>query len=495
MTEDYVNIPSRCDTPVPIARNDIQSLLNDSSDMDVIDDDLNKNKKEQSRAEKREREESTEEEEGWKEVKATKKKTRHDSRNSAKEEKNEIYVSHKERLPKQFAMARILKENNITAIREVKYISPFKIRFAFDTELAAQNFFMCEKLLERGWRFQKAMELSICYGVIKDVDLEFSEDEILKNISCQAPAKLLSLKRLDRRNRAEGGWCPSETLRLCFEGDNLPTSVRVFDMNIKVLPYIHQVSQCSQCWRMGHVRKMCPSKNVICPKCGGHHENCDTSMFCCVNCKGNHISLSKSCPVYKKERRLREIMSEFGCTYRKALECYVPPENQTPSVANFRPQASVSLENRFSSTPFEDIPVNPRKPTFAEIIKTKAIIHAKQSPNPMTKDNVSSMPKTQAQKNKKKPPKEDWMFWHADADDKDDHQLPVEEEENDERPSFKELLSRLKEVIYLNNVSFSYKIKCIFQLCLEWLTLVSVSFVSEWSWANALFNFFLSRNG
>ncbi|KAJ8719275.1 hypothetical protein PYW08_011450 [Mythimna loreyi] len=118
----------------PLLNNDVQSLLNISSDMydDSIKEDL------QSRAEKRGREDSTEDEEGWTEVKGSKKKVCHGSNQFLKEDKFEVYASSKEPLPKQFAMARILKENNITQIRLIKYLSPFKMRIEFDCESAAQ---------------------------------------------------------------------------------------------------------------------------------------------------------------------------------------------------------------------------------------------------------------------------------------------------------------------------------------------------------------------
>ncbi|KAF9424762.1 hypothetical protein HW555_000063 [Spodoptera exigua] len=216
--EYNMSVPPR--TGTPIITYDNETLLDNNlcidneseSDIDV----------DQLRPEKRQREGSTEEEEGWTEVKG-KKKSRHGSDNSFKEEANyDVYISSKERLPKQFGMARILKELNIGKIRQVKYLSPFKIRLQFENESAAQSLFACEKILEKGWRLQKAMELSVCYGLIKNVDLDLSDDDILQNIS--SSTKLLSFKRLNRRNRDEGGWCPSETLRLCFEGDHLPAT-------------------------------------------------------------------------------------------------------------------------------------------------------------------------------------------------------------------------------------------------------------------------------
>ena len=230
---------------------------------------------------------------------------------------------------------------------------------------------------------------------------------------------------------------------------------------------------------------MCPSKNVICPKCGAHHENCDTLSFSCVNCKGNHISLSKSCPAYKKERRLREIMSEFGRTYRKALECYVTPENTE------RPLAPVTTDIIIPSTP-QVFSRQTRQPTYAEVIQTKATVHKVQTPDTA---NNARKPKAQSPKKKKGTPKEDWSFWNASTEEEDVQQLPVEEEGNDECPSFKELWSRIKEVICLKKTGLNYKIQCIFQLCLEWLTLVSVSFVTEWPWIKAMFNIFIPFNG
>uniref|UniRef100_A0A2A4JAP1 CCHC-type domain-containing protein n=1 Tax=Heliothis virescens TaxID=7102 RepID=A0A2A4JAP1_HELVI len=488
---DNASTSPRCITP--IFGDVVINPLNNSLDVDDIDDrsELEINE-ELSRGPKRQRD-VEEEEETWTEVKG-KKKLRYGSNNSVKEEiKYEVYISSKERLPKQFAMARILKENNISKVNQVKYLSPFKIRLLFECETAAQSLFTCEKLLEKGWRLQKAMELSVCYGLIKDVDLDLADDEILKSISCPAPAKLISCHRLNRRNRDEGGWCPSETLRLCFEGSHLPATVRVCDINMRVYPYIHQVSQCSQCWKLGHTRKMCPSKNTICPKCGGHHENCDTTTLSCVNCKGDHISLSKACPAYKKERKLREIMAEFGCTYRKALEIYVPPEMPIPSKNVLsKPMLTPRYDDTFPCLSTEPTPIKniihhhqSSQLSYAETVKVKASIHEEK-----TAIKSTARPQKPTMKRPKKSTEEDWTFWNSDGASKEMYMSSDEEVDQKEQcPSFKELWVRIKEVIFLKQHNISYKIRSILQLCLEWFMLVSVSFVSDWPWIKTLFSF------
>ncbi|XP_022835270.1 uncharacterized protein LOC111362759 [Spodoptera litura] len=450
--------------------------------MDAIED-CDESGEKLLRVGKRQRGDSSEEE-NWKEVKG--KKSRRSS--IIVQDKYEVYISYKERLPKQFALARIFKVNNIKNICQVKYLSPFKIRLQFESESNSRKLFECETLLEKGWRFQKATELSVCYGLIKDVDLDLPENEIIQYISCPSPAKLISLKKLIRRDRNEGGWCPSETIRLCFEGDYLPSVVQVCDIQVKVVPYIHQVAQCSQCWRFGHTRKMCPAKKVTCPKCSGHHDNCDASVFSCVNCGGKHISLSRTGPMYKKERKLREIMAEFRCTYRKALQCYVSPEH-SGIIECTDPNSFPPLRKDTPSIKIDSTPQLPVRPTYAETVQTKATVHKTELGGKSSYRPGKIRPKT-----KKQSPEEDLLFWSSLAGSEDKDGMSDDGMEQKDVSHFSELLSRIKEVIFISQASVSSKIHSVLQLCLEWFMLVMVNYVSEWPWMKSLLSVFISQS-
>lgn len=39
------------------------------------------------------------------------------------------------------------------------------------------------------------------------------------------------------------------------------------------------------------------------------------------------MAFDRTCPVYMKERRIRDIMAELNCSYRKAMDTYVPPSS------------------------------------------------------------------------------------------------------------------------------------------------------------------------
>ncbi|XP_045455300.1 uncharacterized protein LOC123664980 [Melitaea cinxia] len=178
---------------------------------------------------------------------------------------------------------------------------------------------------EMGWRFQRPFEVGLSYGVIKDIELDITEEDLIKSISCTTD--VINVKRLQRKNKDDIGWSDCEKIRVGFKGSSLPTYIYIFDMKVRVEPYVFPVTQCSNCWRYGHTRKMCPSLKSYCPKCGGKHDSCDITVYRCINCNENHMALDRTCPVYIKERRIRDIMAEFNCSYRKAMDIYVPPSS------------------------------------------------------------------------------------------------------------------------------------------------------------------------
>ncbi|XP_047537863.1 uncharacterized protein LOC125071585 [Vanessa atalanta] len=262
-----------------------------------------------ARVNKRERDDK-DEDEGWQTVMKEKKIKTQDT-------EMEMYISCKEKFPKQFALAKLLKELKITDITKIKYLSPYKIRVEFDNVNCMNRMMTCEDLLNKGWKFQKAFQVNFTYGTIKDVDLDLTEEEIKMRIKCDSRAELSSVCRWKRRD-ADGNWIDCERVRLCFKGSYLPTHVFVDSLRINVDSYTFPVSQCSRCWKLGHTLSRCPSDKIICPKCGGNHANCETKTFVCVNCQGPHMALNKGCPVFLNEKKIREIMSQFNCTYRKA---------------------------------------------------------------------------------------------------------------------------------------------------------------------------------
>ncbi|CAG5038765.1 unnamed protein product [Parnassius apollo] len=90
-------------------------------------------------------------------------------------QKVDVYINCFEKLPKQFALAKLLKTNNIKHISHVKYVNAYKVFVQFECAESADELMNCTPLKELGWRFQKPLEVAFSYGVIKDIELEMTE--------------------------------------------------------------------------------------------------------------------------------------------------------------------------------------------------------------------------------------------------------------------------------------------------------------------------------
>lgn len=99
-------------------------------------------------------------------------------------------------------------------------------------------------------------------GVISNVPLEMSTEEVKKDIQCR---KMIEAKRLQTN---ESG-VKSNSLSVLFVFEKLmPTEVKMGWINHKVREYIPQPLRCFKCQIMGHTAQQCKWRQR-CTKCGG----------------------------------------------------------------------------------------------------------------------------------------------------------------------------------------------------------------------------------
>lgn len=395
-----------------------------------------------------------------------------------RQEAIEVYIYCKDKIPKQFALARLFKEVGLTGINKIKYINPYKIRVEAKDEAVANQIMFCKRLLDMDWRFQRALEVNESYGVIKGVDADLNDEEIAKCIKCPEPAILLSAKRLQKRGE-DGKWVPCDVARLAFKGTFVPSHVFVDHLRITVEPYVFPVTQCSRCWKIGHSARRCSAKNIVCPKCGGSHDNCNTKIFKCVNCTQDHMALEKlKCPVFLKEKRVRELMSEYRCTYRKALTMYVKPDSpikpkQRETITSTPAFSWPSLIREITQTEKENINETPKRKDV-KVKEDKKQRKRRISKEKEQKDWWSNSESEAISEGVRQPEKS-----------KDRRNTNTGQERN---VTFSELMNKIKEVMFKRDFTFKQKVGEVIKLCLEWLVLIVVGNVSEWPVLKVLFN-------
>ncbi|KAF9406743.1 hypothetical protein HW555_012984, partial [Spodoptera exigua] len=273
---------------------------------------------------------------------------------------HEVCITSVETLPKPIAMAKLLRSENITDILKIKYKSMYKVLIQFQRKDDATKLTECKKFKDMGLRCQLVQDMSTSFGIVKGIDLELSEEELINIFN--ADVEVLTVKRL-KRLQSEGNWIDCESVRVSFKGNALPQYIYAYGCRFNVEPYVFPVTQCSGCWQFGHIIKYCPTKKVLCPKCGGNHENCTIKDFKCLNCKGNHFVLDKTCPVFLKEKTIRIIMSQKQVTYRRALQLFL--ENKKEFTDDF--------SQRFDNTPSTAITTTDKE-SYRDVL-TRVVVH------------------------------------------------------------------------------------------------------------------------
>lgn len=144
-------------------------------------------------------------------------------------------------------------------------------------------------------------------GVVRDVDQGLSEEDIYN--SMRAPAHILGVRRLGK----------STTVRVTFEGRDLPQYVHMGYVRHPVALFVARPLQCFRCNRMGHIAAVCERERT-CAKCSGNHETstCESETARCVNCRRDHAATSSECPVLRKERKVCKQRARSASTHTEA---------------------------------------------------------------------------------------------------------------------------------------------------------------------------------
>lgn len=165
-------------------------------------------------------------------------------------------------------------------------------------------------------------------GVIKFIDSEISNDEILQNTKpiFGEYFELMEVRRINRKKIENDTitYIPTGTVILTFKGQTLPTRVALHKVSLEVEPYIPKIVQCLKCLRYGHLSTQCKGAER-CKNCGSGEKDhiCEPQTPKCILCTGEHLATDfKNCPEFKKQKTIKTIMSTENISYRDATNKY-----------------------------------------------------------------------------------------------------------------------------------------------------------------------------
>lgn len=171
------------------------------------------------------------------------------------------------------------------------------------------------------------------FAILKGVDLDFSQEEILENIDARN-YKVVNVQRLNRRipNPDNGPkYVPSTSIKLMIEGQSLPSYIFLYHVKGEIEPYMQNVTQCFKCFKFGHTLTRCKNESK-CKQCCeitslSESHTCQKPISC-FHCHGNHPSNSKKdCPEYFRQCNIKKLMMAQPLIFQEAAQSF-PQKNQ-----------------------------------------------------------------------------------------------------------------------------------------------------------------------
>lgn len=158
-----------------------------------------------------------------------------------------------------------IRDLNFGGIRDIKTIGRTLYRVSFDNVTTANSFVLDERLRGKGLRAFIPRNLIETYGVIRDVPIYISDEDIMRDI--KSSVKVTYVRRFLKKNRQSGDFVKTLSVKIGFAGSEVPEEIYLNFTRLRVDIFYPAVKQCHNCGRLGHTRKGCKSRQR-CLRCG-----------------------------------------------------------------------------------------------------------------------------------------------------------------------------------------------------------------------------------
>lgn len=226
------------------------------------------------------------------------------------------------------SLAKMIQDRKVENVKTMNRKGKNRIGVIFKNYTSA-NSFVDQYITDKEYNVFIPYNKVTRKGIIKYVDLDFKEDEIVKYSTCNVDkCEILEARRLSRKHIGSDkvvSYKPTSTVCITFSGSQLPKEIFVCGLRFSVSTYHIPVVQCYNCMLFGHTKKLCRGKKR-CINCGLiEHDNQTLCKMSCFHCKsGDHNGINRICPEYERQKKIKKVMSTENRSFFEANEL-IPP--------------------------------------------------------------------------------------------------------------------------------------------------------------------------
>lgn len=275
-----------------------------------------------------------------------------------------------------------LKELNIMNIKDITKIGKNRLKVQTKDGMTA-NKILKDPTLSITDRIKSFLPNSslITVGIIRDIDIDITEEEIENNYSCES--KIISIERMTRWDDKLKIAIPNNNIKITFRSHKLPNNFKLYSVSRKIEIFVPKPILCKKCLVYGHTKKYCKRETV--ERCLNCTENLhDSAQSCVTKCKfcnvNDHKTAFYKCPEEIKQKKIKRIMVTQKISYQDAHKI-----NNEGNNANFPPLPNnkITIQNSFANVLMDSkikedlkrktILLNVVKEKFNHLINSKSI--------------------------------------------------------------------------------------------------------------------------
>lgn len=241
-------------------------------------------------------------------------------------------------------------------ITNVRVVGSNRMKVEASSRYAANKLVRSQCFIEKGLVAYIPDFLISKTGVVRGVDTDISEEEILREIVSTATPTHVRRLTIGRKDEKTGSTYRQkiQTCFVTFQGQKLPQYISIYGARCRVEPYVPPVRQCAKCFRIGHVAAQCRSKEIRCLHCAGPHDSdspdCqNSSKTFCINCsKDDHKANSRTCPIYQdriKAKREQVMADTYAAVTQNRFSVLALPSEDHPPL----PEPTSPLPQRYKT--------------------------------------------------------------------------------------------------------------------------------------------------